>query len=218
MRKEIILSVVLSLALAPSWAQDENAPIKAGNKNFKAQKYTEAEIEYRKGLLKNSQSFEANYNLGNALFRQQKYQEALQQYQAAVPLGHDSKLKLASALHNAGNALLLEKKVAESIEAYKQALKLNPNDNDTRYNLAFAQYLLKNQPPQQNQNQPQNQNQKQDQDKQQQEQQQQAQQNDAMSKEQAEQILQALMQDEKETMEKAKKQPKASRKGTEKNW
>lgn len=217
MRKEILLTVVLSLALVPTWAQEENAPIRTGNKHYKAQKYTEAEIEYRKGLLKNNQSFEANYNLGNALFRQQKYQEALQQYQIAVPMAKDSKQKLASAFHNTGNALLMDKKIAESIEAYKQALKLNPSDNDTRYNLAFAQYLLKNQPPQQNQKQNQNKNQNQNQ--QQQDQQQQPQpREDKMSKQQAEQILQALMQDEKETMEKAKKQPESTRKGAEKNW
>lgn len=216
MRKELLLSVVLSLVLIPGWAQEENVPIRTGNKHYKAQKFTEAEIEYRKGLLKNNQSFEANYNLGNALFRQQKYQEALQQYQAAMPMGMNSKEKLAAALHNTGNALLMEKKIAESIDAYKQALKLNPSDNDTRYNLAFAQYLLKNQPPKQNQNQQQNQ-QQQDQ-KQQQQQQQPQPQEDKMSKEQAEQLLRALMQEEQETMEKAKKQPKSTRKGSEKNW
>ncbi|MDX9747477.1 MAG: tetratricopeptide repeat protein [Paludibacter sp.] len=201
----------------PALAQEEYGPLRAGNKNYKAQKFTEAEIEYRKGLQKNKQSFDAVYNLGNALFRQKKYKEALELYQAAAPIEQESKLKRAAAFHNAGNALLLEKKVKESIEAYKQALRLNPSDDDTRYNLAFAQYLLKNQqePPPQQQPQQQPQDQKQDQ---QQDQQQQPQQNDQMSKEQAEQILQALMQEEKETMEKAKKQPKATRKGTEKDW
>ncbi len=213
--KLVIWIIGLTSICYPALAQEEYGPLRAGNKSYKAQKFTEAEIEYRKGLQKNKQSFDAVYNLGNALFRQQKYKEALELYQAAAPMEQESKLKRAAAFHNAGNALLLEKKVKESIEAYKQALRLNPSDDDTRYNLAFAQYLLKNQqepPPQQ---QPQPQDQKQDQ---QQDQQQQPPQNDQMSKEQAEQILQALMQEEKETMEKAKKQPKATRKGTEKDW
>ena len=215
--KQVIWMISLTCLCYPALAQEEYGPLRAGNKNYKAKKFTEAEIEYRKGLQANKQSFDAVYNLGNALFRQQKYKEALELYQAAAPMEQESKLKRAAAFHNAGNALLLEKKVKESIEAYKQALRLNPSDDDTRYNLAFAQYLLKNQqeppPQQQPQQQPQNQNQEQQQD-----QQEQQKQNDQMSKEQAEQILQALMQDEKETMEKAKKQPKATRKGTEKDW
>ncbi len=213
--KQVLWMIGLVCMCVPALAQEEYGPLRAGNKNYKAQKYTEAEIEYRKGLQKNKQSFDAVYNLGNALFRQQKYKEALEMYQAATPLDQESKLKRAAAFHNAGNSLLLEKKVKESIEAYKQALRLNPKDDDTRYNLAFAQYLLKNQqqPPEQQQQQPQDQKQDQQQD-----QKEQPQQNDQMSKEQAEQILQALMQEEKETMEKAKKQPKATRKGSEKDW
>lgn len=215
--KQSFLVLVITGSVLPVLAQVENGAVRAGNKHYNNKKFTESEIEYRKGLLKNNKSFEATYNLGNSLFRQQKYAEAMEQYQAAAPLEQKSKEKLAAAYHNTGNALLMQKKVAESIDAYKQALKLNPGDNDTRYNLAFAQYLLKNQeePPKQNQPQQQDQDKKQDKKE---EQKQQPQPKENMSKEQAEQILQALMQDEKDTMEKAKKQPKATRKGTEKDW
>jgi len=213
--KYILWIIGLTCVFYPVKAQEEYGPLRAGNKNYKSQKFTEAEIEYRKGLQKNKQSFEATYNLGNALFKQQKYADALEMYQAAAPMEQDAKLKRAAAFHNAGNALLMDKKVMESIEAYKQALRLNPSDNDTRYNLAFAQYLLKNQqqqPEQKPQQQDKNKQDKQDEPKEQ------PQNQDSMSKQQAEQILQALMQDEKETMEKAKQQPKASRKGSEKDW
>ncbi len=213
------LSLIVLVSVHFTFAQEENVLIRKGNKHFKANQYTEAEVEYRKGLLQNNQSLEANFNLGNSLFRQEKYAEALERYQLVSSVSAESKKKSAAAFHNAGNALLMEKKVAESIEAYKQALRLNPSDDETRYNLAFAQQLLKNNQDQQDDDQ-QDQQDQQDNERKKDEQspQQEQAQNSNMSKEQAEQLLQALMQDEQETMEKAKQQPQPVRKGSEKDW
>ena len=223
-----ILPVFALFIVLSTYAQEENTYVREGNRLYKSKKYTEAEIAYRKGLLKNPKSTEAAYNLGNALYKQEKYAEALEQYQRVAPTEKISKEKLAAVLHNTGNALLMEKKVAESIDAYKKSLKVNPNDDETRYNLAFAQYLLKQQ--QQNKDNKQNQDKnKQQQDQQKQDnqekkqekkdnQQQEKPQPSDLSKEKAEQILQALMQDEENTMEKAKQQPVGSRKGTDKDW
>lgn len=211
--KHLISLLLMIQATIPLVAQEENALVREGNKLYEAKKFTDAEIAYRKGLQKNPKSFEAAYNLGNALFRQEKYAEAMEQYQKITPQSKEAKDRLAAAFHNAGNSLLLQQKVAESIDAYKQSLKLNPNDNETRYNLAYAQHLLKNQqepPPPQPQQQPKEEEKK--------EQKPQQQQQPEISPERAQQILEALMQDEKETMEKAKQQPKSSRKGTDKNW
>jgi len=204
-------------------AQEEFTDIRKGNKQYKSEKYTEAEIFYRKGLQKNSQSPEAAYNLGNSLFRQEKYAEALEQYQKVLPDEKISKKKLASALHNTGNALLMQQRIPESIEAFKKSLKINPEDDETRYNLALAQYLLRNQDSrnqqdqqQQDQQQPENQENKQEKDDSQQQQEEQP--NESIPKDKAEQLLEALMQDEDETMEKAKKLPKSSKRTVEKNW
>jgi len=210
------ITLLMFLGILPSlYAQEENMFIREGNRYFKSKKYTDAEVAYRKGLQKNPKSFEANYNLGNALYKQEKYAEALEKYNEAVPFAGSSREKLADAFHNAGNALLKQNKIAESISAYKQSLKLNPKDDNTRYNLAYAQKLLKNQ--QQNKN---NQDNKQDKNQQQQDpkQKEQQKQQEQIEKEKAQQILEALMQDEKETMEKSKKQPKASRSNMEKDW
>lgn len=200
----------------PLQAQKESNDVRSGNKQYKAGKFTDAEVSYRKGLIKNNKSFEANYNLGNALFRQEKYSEAFEQYQNATALQKDDKTKLAAALHNTGNALLAEKKIEESIQAYKNALKANPSDNDTRYNLAYAQSLLKKQ-QQKNEDKKDDKNQQKEQEKPEQKPQPQPQQ-PKMSKENAQQILQALEQDEKNTMEKAKKQAAKGRKSAEKDW
>ena len=77
---------MMSLMAISVCAQKESDDVRNGNKLYKSSKFTEAEIAYRKGLLKNPKSFEANYNLGNALFRQKKYKEALEQYNNALVL------------------------------------------------------------------------------------------------------------------------------------
>ena len=108
----------------------------------------------------------------------------------------------------------------KAIEAYKESLRNNPNDDETRYNLALAQKMLKdqqqnqqnqnqdqqNQQNQQEQQQDQQQNQ-QDQQQQQQEQQQQSeQQQNEMSKENAEQLLNSVIAGRADTQDKVKKQ------------
>lgn len=143
--KKIVYILALSMLSLFGFAQKESDNVRVGNKLYKAEKYTEAEIEYRKGLLKNPKSFEANYNLGNALFKQKKYPEALEQFTKSIELKPSEKEKLAAAFHNTGNALFADKKIQESIDAYKKALKYKPADNDTRYNLAYAQEMLKKQ-------------------------------------------------------------------------
>jgi hypothetical protein len=40
-----------------------------------------------------------------------------------------------------------EKKYTEAVEAYKNALRNNPNDDETRYNLALAKDMLEKNPP-----------------------------------------------------------------------
>ncbi len=212
-----ILTAFLLLFANSIVAQEEAAHVKAGNKLYKTEKYVDAEVAYRKGLQKNPKSFEATYNLGNALFKQGKNTEAFEQYKNAAALQSDNKEKMAAVFHNAGNALLAEKKIDESINAYKMALKMNPKDDETRYNLAYAQMLRKKQ--QQNKDKKDDKEKDKEKEKQQQQQQQQQQQEQPkMSKQNAQQILDALMQDEKNTMEKTKKQPVRAKKSAEKDW
>lgn len=219
---------MLSVLTLSALAQKESNDVRAGNKLYKSSKFTDAEVAYRKGLQKNSKSFEANYNLGNALFKQKKYKEALEKYNNAIALKSTDKHKIASTLHNVGNSLFVEKKYEESINAYKAALKNNPKDDDTRYNLAYAQLMLKKQQEEQkkdqkDQNKDQNKNQnkqdqKQNKDQQKEQPQPQQQNKPQMSKENAQQILDALMQDEKNTQDKAKKTQVRGTKKAEKDW
>lgn len=227
-----ILVTIISLCVASLlFAQQESSDVRRGNKQYNDSNYTEAEVNYRRGLEKNNQSFEGHFNLGDALFRQEKYPEALEQYAEAEKLlkADESKRKeqldsrLAATYHNMGNALYAQQQYDKAVGAYQQSLRLNPKDHDTRYNLVKAmQQLQQQQNQQQNQDQQQEQQQQNDSTQQQQQQeQQQDQQQQAdeqqMDKETAEQILQALEQDEQETQEKLQRQQGKKRR-VEKEW
>ena len=227
-----ILVTIISLCVASLvYAQQESSDVRRGNKQYNDSNYTEAEVNYRRGLEKNNQSFEGHFNLGDALFRQEKYPEALEQYAEAEKLlkADESKRKeqldsrLAATYHNMGNALYAQQQYDKAVGAYQQSLRLNPKDHDTRYNLVKAMQQLQQQQQNQQQNQDQQQEQQQQNDstqqQQQQEQQQDQQQPDEqqMDKETAEQILQALEQDEQETQEKLQRQQGKKRR-VEKEW
>ena len=172
MKYKLLVFIMTLVPFVNISAQKEARNVKEGNKQYVAQKFTEAQKFYEQGIADNSDSYSANFNLGNSLFRQKKYKEALEQYQKAATLTKEKK-EIASAFHNVGNALMEEKNYEKSVEAYKNSLKANPKDDDTRYNLAVAQYLMKKQQEQQKQQQ---QQQKQEQQQQKQEQKQQQQQ------------------------------------------
>lgn len=240
MLRKIFLPIFLCVGLA-STAQTmtEKDYIRSGNRHYADSLFEKAEVDYRKALELNPSSTIALYNLGNALMGQiaqnpSKGGEALSQYTTAAKFETD-KTRLAQIYHNIGVLMYAAQKYGESVAAYKESLRNNPTDHETRYNLAKAMHMNKQQQQdqqqqeqqedeQQQQQQQQQQNQQQQQEQQQQEQQnqeqqqqdqqqqnqdqqqQEAQQNDEqISKENAEQILNALMQDEKELQEKQQK-------------
>ena len=214
------------------FAQKEAPDIRHGNRDYNKDNFAEAEVDYRRGLEKNNQSYEAHYNLGDALFRQNKYPEAAEEFMKAAQViePKKDKQKAAKTYHNLGNSLFAQQQYDKAITAYQQSLRANPKDNDTRYNMVKAMQMLQQQQQQQQQNQQnqdqqqqqqqeqqqQQQDQEQNQDQQQQEQQQQ-QDEQQMDQETAEQILQALEQDEQDTQEKLQRQ-QGSKRRVEKDW
>ena len=158
-----ILAIIFLSAVTLLFAQQESPDVRLGNKQYNDSNYVEAEVNYRRALDKNDQSFEAHYNLGDALFRQEKYPEALEQYTKAEQLlKNDDKKReeqlnsrLADTYHNMGNALYAQQQYDKAVAAYQQSLRLNPKDNDTRYNLVKAMQQLQQQQqnPEQNQQQ-----------------------------------------------------------------
>ncbi len=228
-KKYLFLSLVL-VSTATFAQKTERDYLRSGNKLYKDSLFVKSEVDYRKALELDPQSTDASYNLGNALLMQQKAKEAMEQFEAASHIEKD-KAKLAEIYHNMGVILQSSKQLPQCIEAYKQALRNNPKDDETRYNLALAQKQLKDQ-QQNQQNQEQNKEEKQEQkqdekqqnkdqqeqEKQNQQQNQQQQQQNQLSKENAEQLLNAVMQDEKNVQDKVKKQIQVSGRKLEKDW
>ena len=231
-----LLLTIGGLSVSESaFAQADRQNIRSGNKLYRNQQLDKAEVEYRKALTANPRNPQAMYNLGCALMAQQKDSAAIAQFESASKLETSARRK-SMIYHNMGWICQKHQMYGEAIEAYKESLRNNPDDHETRYNLALCKRLLKDQPKDNQQNQQNQQNKNQDkqqqnqqnqqQDKQQQQQDQQQQKDqqkqppkEQMSKENAEQLLNAAMQDEKRTQERMKDaQRRQSRRKLDKNW
>ena len=228
--------ILLLLVSVMAQAQTDRQLVRQGNKQFRLGNSAEAEVLYRKAVEKNPRNAQANYNLGNALMLQRKDSLSLRQLESAAKL-ETNPIRRAQAYHNMGVICQQRQMFGEAIEAYKESLRNNPTDHETRYNLE----LCKRQQKQQQQNQQNQDNkdnkdnkdkQKQDQQKQdeqqkkdeqkkndQQKQDQQKQDEQKMSRENAEQLLNAAMQEEKQTQERMKKaQQQSGKRVLQKNW
>lgn len=136
--------MLLAVASA-SFAQNDRDYIRRGNRLYRAKKFNKAEVEYRKAVAANSENPQAVYNLGCAMMMIQKDSVAVTYFERASQL-EQNKLRRAKSNHNIGVILQNHKMYDKAIEAYKNALRDNPNDNETRYNLALCKKLLKKQP------------------------------------------------------------------------
>ena len=241
--KTSILLLLLIVNSALAFAQNDRTFIRQGNKLYRTQKWAQAETQYRKAISKNAKNTQALYNLGCALMMQQKDSMAMVQYQHAAQ-EETNVQRRSKSYHNMGVIMQNHREYAKAIECYKMALRCNPQDNETRYNLALCKKLLKNQPQKNNKdnknnknkndknknkdqnnkdkdkNNEQDKNNKKNNDKDKNKQNQNDERNqDKMSKDNAEQLLNAAIQQEKATkqkMQKAMSQPKS--RSYEKNW
>ena len=226
-KKKAAATVALLLVAITASAQTDRQYIREGNKQFRVGQYDKAEVSYRKAVEKNPKNPQAAYNLGNALMAQKKDSAAVQQFEQATRI-ETNPLRKAAAYHNMGVICQTHKMYGEAIEAYKNALRLNPNDDETRYNLVLCKKQKQKQDKNQQQNQDKKDNQKKDdqkkddqkdQNKDKKDDKQQQQQKPQMSKDNAEQLLNAAIQNEKMTQDKMKKQQQQpQRRNVLKNW
>lgn len=236
--KSLILFIamfIIAIFQMQANAQSTRDLVNDGVELYNDQKFADAEVNFKKGTETNPQNFEAKFNLGDAYYKQQRYDEAMKSFQSAF-VDAKNELEKSKLYYNIGNSLLKSQKIKESIGAYKEALKLNPNDEQAKYNLSYALNMLKNpdQDQQQNQNQDQNKDQQdqnedqQDQNQQNQDQQKQDEQNQnqqqsqeqkeqELTKQEAEKILNALKENEKD-LQKQLRKIKGQRVKTEKDW
>ena len=221
------MTLLMLLTAMAANAQNDRDYIREGNRNFRSGKFAEAEVSYRKSIEKNPRNPQAAYNLGNALFAQKKDSAAVVAYESGVQL-ETSAIRKSMGYHNMGVVCQSHKMFSEAIEAYKNALRLNPKDDEARYNLEICKKQQKNQQNKQNQDKQdqkkddKGKDQKKDQQKEQQKQDKDKQQNkdkNKMSKDNAEQLLNAAIQQEKNTQKRMKdkmQQPRSRQ--LDKNW
>jgi tetratricopeptide (TPR) repeat protein len=223
----VLILTAYFTSTTPAQAQSERKEIRQGVREYARQNYSDSELSFRKALSIDSTSVPALYNLAASLYRQQRFEEARQLLDPLSGNTSDPSL-VADVFHNLGNAFLSEKDYQKSIEAYKNSLRIRPSDQDTKYNLAYAQEMLKQQQQQGGDDQEKQEDNKQnEQDQQSPENQDQPQEqkedqngnNQSMRKEDMERLLQAIQQNEKKVKEKAdKEKAKAATVKTEKDW
>ena len=233
MRKFLCILLALGCVTA-AWAQ--KADLRKGNRQFKKEKYAEADISYRKALMLDTASVAAHYNLANNLYRQENLDEAAKQLDA-VQLTASEEAFASDYYYNRGDVAIAQQDWQTAVNMFKESLRLNPEDLDAKENYLYARNKLmeqqqnqdQNQDQQQDQNQDQNQDQKNDQDQQNQnndqndqnkDQQQQQGQQPNITPQAAQQMLQAIQAQEDKTQDKVKKEKAAKLKSKqkEKNW
>lgn len=238
-KKKIIsglMAVILTLWMTVPFVAQEgerkpdprrsNKYVYEGNQRYVEQQYEEAQKSYRKALESNPQNIKAAFNLGNAFYRTRNWDQSLASYRNVLAGSHVSREMQARTFHNTGNTLMEQKKYKEAIEEYKKSLRIDPDSYDTKYNLAYAQKMLKEDQNQQNQDQQDNQDQNKDQQHQDQKEDQQQDQNkeqqsaasqNQISRTQAEALLNAMTQQEKKVQER-KNQKRGVPISREKDW
>lgn len=170
---KVLFAGILILSAQMLSAQTDKSEVRKGNREYRKGEFKEAEIDYRRALVKDSLSFAANYNLACDLYRQEQYDEA-GNYMKKIADQAAASTRESDYYYNLGDIALAKQDYKGAVDAFEKALLLNPGDMDAKENYVYAKMMLQNQQNQQNQdNQNQdnkdnqdNQNQDQNQDKQ----------------------------------------------------
>lgn len=153
MKNRILLNIILLISVwftpAPSFSQEKTDEVSRAVRKYMQQAeraldendMATAEALYRQAIAKDPTNAEARYNLGNLYYENEIEEEAVTRHDQAGKVAEERSLK-HNSYHNQGNAFMKQKKYQEAIEAYKNSLRNNPNDEETRYNLALAKELL----------------------------------------------------------------------------
>jgi len=243
--KGFMVCMMMILFTRPLISQSERSLVSHGNDLYEKEHYDEAEIQYRKAIKENEGSVTGRFNLGDALHKQQKFDQSAREFDSVAETAADPPTR-RDAFFNRGNSFLEASQYDNAIASYVAALKLDPLDQDAKYNLSYA--LRKQQQEQENQqgkngqqNKDQKNKQNENKDKQQQQQQQkndqkndqqnqprnqseqqkspeqQAKQDHQMSRADAERILEVLKNSEKQVQKGLRAKVKQRAK-SEKDW
>ena len=212
----LLAGLFLMVPARAALAQSTRSLVNGGNDMYREQKFSDAEVNYRKALEKEKELVQGHFNLGDALTKQGKFDEAVKEYESALTKAEGKDAK-AYAHYNIGNSMMNQQRYKDAVQSYVDALKLDPKDDDAKYNLSYALEKLKVPPPKpqdkkqdkkdqdkkdQNKKDQQKQDQQKQQQKDQQKQQQSSQQQKQMSRADAQRILDVLKNSEKDVQKK----------------
>ena len=232
--KKITVAFAALVLVLPLFAQEDKREVRSGNRALRRGNYNEAEIDYRKALVKDSTSFIASYDLASSLYLQKDYDNAAKAMDRVADQLPGSE-HASSWYFNRGNIALQQQDYKSAVDAFKQALLLEPGDLQAKESYIYAKKKLQEQQNQDNQQGEGEQNQNQDGDQQQDQQDQQPQEQpqedrqdqpqeapaeQQISPQQAQQMLKAIQAKEKETQEKVEKAKalQAQSRRKENNW
>ena len=159
---KVLFAGILILSAQMLSAQTDKSEVRKGNREYRKGEFKEAEIDYRRALVKDSLSFAANYNLACDLYRQEQYDEA-GNYMKKIADQAAASARESDYYYNLGDIALAKQDYKGAVDAFEKALLLNPGDLDAKENYVYAKMMLQNQQNQQNQDNQDNQNQNQDQ-------------------------------------------------------
>ena len=164
MRKFVTICLLALLSLS---AFGQKADLRRGNRQFRKEKYAEADISYRKALMQDTALVATRYNLANNLYRQGNMEEAAKQLDAVAQNAAGTRFS-ADYYFNRGNVAIAQEDWKTAVGAFMECLLRTPDDLAAKENFIYARNkLMEQQQQQQNENQDQDQNQDQNQQNQQ---------------------------------------------------
>lgn len=137
-----ILIFLFALCEVSAQALPERSEVRKGNRQYNKGNYEKSIERYQQALQAAPGSFEATYNLGNALYKAERFDHAEQTMRQSAADSLRAETERAEAFYNLGNAQFKQQKYKEALESYKQSLRLNPTDQEAKYNYAYTKRLL----------------------------------------------------------------------------
>ena len=139
MKNNILFCFFISVFLSVNmYAQSENYAkyYNKGNKLYE-NNFEEAEKNFRVAIDDTLSDLRATFNLSNKYYTEGLFDEAISRQIQAAELAKNKSEK-HRVFHNLGNSLMKKEMCSEAVKAFKNALRNNPEDDETRYNLALA--------------------------------------------------------------------------------
>lgn len=135
----------MATAAASAQKYPERSLVRRGNRAYDRGRVELGIERYTRALEAAPGNWEALYDLGNALSAAERYDKAEETLRAAAADTLRSGDERAEAFFNLGNVQLAQQKLQDALESYKNSLRMNPADEEAKYNYVYVKRLLENQ-------------------------------------------------------------------------